>query len=191
MSILFTDRAARRLAARRRPAYTLVELVVAVAVTGILLAGMGSAIFVASRASDSGTVPSNTVEGSRAVAEIAAELREATSFSERTATSVAFTVADRNSDAAPETIRYGWSGTPGDPLTRQYNAGTVVEILEEVYEFQLGYPLMTITEEGPPTEAISRYFLTRVDVAIQLGDSSVSRIHTAVQILNAPEVTGP
>ncbi|MBN2129397.1 MAG: hypothetical protein JW741_07865, partial [Sedimentisphaerales bacterium] len=58
-------------------------------------------------------------------------------------------VADRNNDDVPETIRYEWSGAPGDPLTRQYNGGAVVEIVGNVERLDLAYDLETSSTEIP------------------------------------------
>ena len=65
------------------------------------------------------------------------------------ATCIEFTVADRNADDVPETIRYQWSGTAGDSLIRRYNAGTLAEILTDVQQFDLSYDLHTTTTEIP------------------------------------------
>jgi hypothetical protein len=62
---------------------------------------------------------------------------------------IEFSVADRDGDEVPETIRYAWSGTGGTPLTRQYNGGTVVSILTDVRQFSLTYNLKTISTEIP------------------------------------------
>ncbi len=159
-----------------RRAYTLVELVVAMAATSVLLAGMASAIFVAGRASDPGTLPANTIQGSMTAEEIAAELRLATSFTSRTATSVEFTVPDRDNDSAPETIEYVWSGTPAAPLQRTYNGGAVVEVLQNVHEFQFDYYVKTVTEQLPPSgngNESAEILLAGYEGAVALADFSI------------------
>jgi len=94
------------------------------------------------------------VESSQIVEQIAAELHTANSISERTPTSIAFTVPDRitDVDAVDETIRYAWSGTCGDPLTRRYNAATPVEIAPSVKAFNLDY-VTTSTTTSTTTES--------------------------------------
>ncbi len=124
----------------RRRAYTLVELVVSMAVATVLMGGLASAIVLASHAMPNKKNPASAMlESHYAAEQIAGELFCAQSFSERTATSVEFTVADRDGDSNAETIRYAWPGTPGDPLTRQYNAGSIVEFVPKVYELTLAY----------------------------------------------------
>ncbi len=124
----------------RRRGYTLVELVVSMAVATVLMGGLASAIVLASHAMPNKENPAKaTLDAHYAAEQIAGELFCAQSFSERTTTSVEFTVADRDGDSFSETIRYAWPGTPGDPLTRQYNSGTTVEFVPEAYEFTLAY----------------------------------------------------
>ena len=53
--------------------------------------------------------------------------------------------------AGPETIRYAWSGTPGDPLTRQYNGGTVLNVSDYVQFFSLDYSKRAGQMQGPPS----------------------------------------
>ena len=130
--------------------FTLVELVLSLAIMSILMTGLASAIIIASHALPSDDSPSHVVVKASEVADqIAEELRSALWIRERTATSVEFAVPDRDANGTAERVRYAWSGTAGDALTRQYNGGTVVEISESVQEFDLGYELETVTEEYP------------------------------------------
>lgn len=52
----------------------------------------------------------------------------------------------------PETIRYAWSGTPGDPLTRQVDGGLAAVIAEDVQNLDLGYLLKSVGPV-PPEES--------------------------------------
>jgi hypothetical protein len=148
-----------------RAAFTLAELAISTAIMGILMTGVASAILIASRALPDPSTPTEALLRSSDTAEqIASELYCALDFNERTATSVKFNVPDRNADLAPETIRYAWSGTPGDPLTRQYNGGTIVEVLADVREFSLRYGLRTATEQPDPvTNESAEYVLSSHD----------------------------
>lgn len=134
----------------RRGAYTLVELVVSMSVATILMGGLASTIVLASRAMPGRqTTSRSTIDGYYAAEQIAGELLCAKSFTVRSATAVEFTVGDRGDDAdeedEDETIRYEWSGTPGDPLTRQYNGGTIVDLADDLNEFTLTYDTRTET----------------------------------------------
>lgn len=138
----------------RRRGFTLAELMVSMVVTSILMVGLGSAILIASHAlPERNTSTDALLEGSELVDQMAGELNCALAFTERSGTAVEFTVPDRNADLAAETIRYEWTGTLGDPLTRQYNGGTAVTIAEDVQEFDLSYFTRTVTTEtqGGPT----------------------------------------
>jgi prepilin-type N-terminal cleavage/methylation domain-containing protein len=138
-----------------RRGFTLAELVVALAVMSILMLGLASAILVASHAlPDEQRPTSRIVETAWVADQIVEELRSAIWIRERTDTSIELTVADRNSDGAAESIRYAWSGTEGEPLTRQYNGGSAVELLEDLYELELDYEIAQVDEQypGPPVE---------------------------------------
>ena len=137
-------------------AFTMIELVVSLAVVSILLAAMGSTILLATKALPSGTAPDDrVVDAGGALGKFTEELRAAVHITERTATAVTFTVADRSGDGVPERIRYAWSGTPGHPLTRQYNNAAAASVLKNVYRLDLGYELKAVTETypGPPVES--------------------------------------
>ena len=137
-------------AAATLPGFTLVELIVAVAVTSILMLAIGSTIVVATYALPDDDRPAGAVIAAGAAAEwIATELQYAVMVNHSSANMVEFTVADRDNDDAPETIRYEWSGTAGAPLTRQYNAGTLANVLDRVQQFELAYDVETISEEVP------------------------------------------
>ena len=103
----------------------------------ILLAAMMSAILIASRALPDPDRPrARTAQAGRVIDQMAAELAYAITVTKASATAIEFTV-DRH--GIPATIRYKWSGTPGDPLTRKYNSGSKVTVLEDVREFDLQY----------------------------------------------------
>lgn len=140
---------------QRQRAVTLIELTTSVAVMSILIGGLGSAVVLASRAMpDPDSLATAVTEGYYVTEQIAGELLCAQSFTVRTATTVEFTVADRDPpvNPGPETIRYEWSGTPGDPLMRDYNGTGAVEVLGNVNSFDLTYGIKTqsetTTEEG-------------------------------------------
>lgn len=133
--------------------YTLVELVVSMGVMSVLMMGMGSVILIASKALPDGQSPLEiTIQSSAIADQIAGELRYAMSVTETTPTALEFAVPDRNHGAAgAETIRYEWSGTLGDPLTRQYNGGTVVSVVEDVQAFDLTYNVKVVQAGFAPS----------------------------------------
>lgn len=126
----------RRSASRR--GFTLIELVVSVAISGILMAAIGSAMFIATRTMRFDSPVDHAWQTGPVVDQIADDLHVARSFSVADPTTVTFTVPDRDGDLASETITYSWSGVAGDPLVRTYN-GQSTNILEDVHSFNLTY----------------------------------------------------
>lgn len=166
----------RRSTNHRRWGYTLVELVASMAVMSVLMVALGSAMILATRAiPENGSPLHATVEASLVADDIAGDLYCALSFTERNAKAVEFTVPDRDTDLAPETIRYEWSGTPGDPLMRRYNGGTAVNVAEDVREFQLSYDLKTTSTTEPPTDKES------AETTLASYDSSVAQQDFKIQ----------
>ena len=137
-----------------RRAFTLVELVATMAVMTILMAGMGSAIMIATNALPDASSPLETSRASRTIADqITGDLLCVTAVTTMAPNTITFIVADRNhGDPGPETITYAWSGTPGDPLTYQYNAGSPATLIEDVQDFTLTYNLDTVEQTLPPVE---------------------------------------
>lgn len=140
-----------------RHAYTFIEVVLAMAVTSVVLLGAQSAVMIASRALPSATSgPSAVVAAGQAMGIIADDLALATAFATLDPAAVEFTVPDRDGDAAPDVIRYSWSGTPGDPLERRFNGGPAAVLAASIQEFSLEYDttpsaLPTTWTEGAET----------------------------------------
>lgn len=137
---------------RARRAFTLLEVVISSTVMFILLIAVSSAMMIGQRAIGSGAEMADEVQqGHEAVSQILLDLSLATSFTERTDQALTFLVPDRNNDASPETIRYAWSGVAGEPLTRQYNGGAVVVIVESVYNLKFSY---LVKADGSPVASV-------------------------------------
>ena len=131
----------------QRRGFTLVELTASVAVMSVLTVALGSAMILATQAvPKSGNPLRATVQASLITDQIAGDLHCALSFTDRSAKVVEFFVPDRNQDGFPETVRYEWSGSPGDPLAYRYNGVTVVDLAEDVCQFELTYTVETGTE---------------------------------------------
>jgi len=158
-----------------RRGFTLIEMVVAVAVMSVIMLGVGSAMIIAGRAMpDAANPAAAAITAGRALQQIATELQYAVAVNENSATAIEFTVADRTNDDVPETIRYAWSGTPGDPLTRQYNAGAVVEMLGSVQDFALSYDLETISNEVTAVNESAETLLIEHRSTQNLADYTIS-----------------
>lgn len=111
-----------------------------VAITSVLTAGLASSLYIAAQSLDvADDELHQTREAHRVLAALHRDAQAATAFSELTATAVTMSVPDRNGDSVPETIRYAWSGSAGDPLTYQYNSGAVQHVASDVQAFSLSY----------------------------------------------------
>ncbi len=134
-----------------RRAFTLVELVLSMAVMSILLGGLASAMIIATRAiPNRESAPGTAMESAYATEQLAGELAVAKTFSVRSPTVVEFKVDDRNNDGVDEVIRYEWSGTSGASLTRKYNSDAAVPVIGDVNEFALDYTLTPVTAQVVP-----------------------------------------
>jgi prepilin-type N-terminal cleavage/methylation domain-containing protein len=141
-----------------RNAFTLLELVISMAIASILLVAMQSVVLVAARAIPDGrTVGSRVTAGAAQITSLTSDLFYATAVSEMTATAITFTVPDVTGDGAPDTVRYAWSGNAGAPLTRQVNGGAVVSVLPSVQSFNLVYdkrPVLAPTTYATTAETL-------------------------------------
>jgi prepilin-type N-terminal cleavage/methylation domain-containing protein len=152
-------------------AFTLLEIVLTMAVMGIIIVGIGSSLMIAGRAIPTArSVTGTTVAAAEALDQIVMELQYAVSVSQRSATMIEFTVHDRNGDDIAETIRYSWSGVVGASLTRQYNGGTAENVLTDVREFNLLYTVKTISTEVPQPNESAETILISYDANKNLSD---------------------
>lgn len=134
-------------------AFTLIEIVMSMAIMSVLFVAIGSTLVVASYAvPKQNDLNDRILQSSKVLQQLIDELQTAIHVTERTATAVNFTVADRNGDGLLERIRWAWSGTSGDPLTRQYNGNTVTNVAENLRHFSLTYTLTNKTEQYPGPE---------------------------------------
>lgn len=144
---------------RRRnlaPGATLLELTFTLVVMAILMGAMTSAVLVASRAAPPASDP--VVAALAAGTELdtlADDLRYATAFAVLQPNAVQFTVPDRTQDAAPEEIRYEWSGTPGDPLRRRVNGGAWSIVVPKVGTLALSYNTKPVNTTSTVTTTVT------------------------------------
>jgi hypothetical protein len=170
-------------AGRRRAgsavAFTLIELVVSVAILSLILLGVGSAIILVARAAPSASDPATRmIQASGVAHQVAAELHQAMYLTERSARAVRFTIPDRDGDGSPEVVRYAWSGTVGEPLTRQYNDGPAIAVLQNVHDLNFAYEMKSVLEEypGAPVES-SETVLAKYDGSADLKSYKVDKDH--------------
>jgi prepilin-type N-terminal cleavage/methylation domain-containing protein len=129
-----------------RRGFTVIEVVVCMAIMTIIMAAIGSTIALASKAIPTGRTGSEAASSAaQSLDQMTGELRYATSVTEMNPTAVTFTLAPRGTDTQPETVRYAWTGTPGDPITRQYNGGAATAVVPAAKSFGLIYTKRKVT----------------------------------------------
>ncbi|MFK7789185.1 MAG: type II secretion system protein J [Phycisphaeraceae bacterium] len=122
--------------------YTLIEMVLSLALLSIVMVSAGSAMLFAVNAAPNADNPAtHKVRDAQLIARITADLAQAKYVIEKTSQAVTIVVPDRDGDKIPDRIRYAWSGTPGDPLTIQFNDETATPIASAVDAFALEYRL--------------------------------------------------
>jgi prepilin-type N-terminal cleavage/methylation domain-containing protein len=130
-----------------RRGYTLIELMVAVAASVLLMAGLTSALLLAGHAVD----PPESLTALRDASDVAYDLMDEVQHTvfllERSPAAIEFALADMNGDNQSDVVRYSWSGTAGDALQRTLNHGTPQTVLEDVRQFELEYAQRSRAED--------------------------------------------
>jgi len=112
----------------------------------VLLAGLTSTLFLATKGAETNDDTMNTLEGSWILEQITCEVQTALYFKEREENSLEFVAVDQNGDGMPDTIRYSWTGVAGDPLMRQFNSNSEEAMAEDVHGFSLSYFVQATTD---------------------------------------------
>ncbi len=136
----------------RRGGHTLLELVVSVTAGSLLLAGLGSTMYIATRTANTTRPTQQVIVAATVVSSIVDELTYTTFVRERSEATIEFLVSDRDGDGQRDTIRYEWSGVAGDPLLRTLNHGEPMSVAADVQEFALTYDIKEQAEEIPTTQ---------------------------------------
>lgn len=159
---------------RRARAMTLIELVVALAITSLVLVGVGAAVRLAA-----GALPgredalSGLLKGQRFLDEFLDSLAVATAIEGLDLKTVVIRVPDRDKDGAEERLEYVWGGSPGDPVTLSVNGGEGAVVLESCE----GLVLSPISADGR---------VRAVQVALDLGGRA-GVLRSGVRLLSFPE----
>ena len=154
------------------PAFTLIETIVAVSISGVLLLSLGSVIIVASRAVPTGqetVVTAAAVE--RGIALIQADLEDAIDLASNSGVFL-IGVPDRNGDGKDDVIRYSLDGSGS--LSRGQNGADAVAVLRDIKNFSLDM-----------SERSGR--VTAVQLNLEM-NASPSRRSIRVRLLNSPEM---
>lgn len=133
-------------------AFTMVEMVVTLAIMTLLISAMASAVVLAGRAvPDEDDLSIRVARGVEALDRLRADLGEAIEITETGDAAVEITVPDRGQEGdGPETIRYAWSGKAGDPLTLSLNGGTPAVVCADVHAFSIEYTYTDLPLNSAP-----------------------------------------
>jgi len=179
-----------RIPLNSRRGHTLVELVTAMASSAILLAGLGSVMWIASQVANSPSASSHRLRAAEAVNEFANDVRFATFLITRTQRVLEFVVTDRNSDGTAERIRYEWSGVPGDPLQKTVNGGTPVALVDSVQDFQVSVATASENESLTATTDSAEAILASNAVSATGSDRNINQDSFSAQRINPTAFSG-
>jgi hypothetical protein len=158
---------------QRRPGLSLIELVASLAVMSIVLGGVTASLMIASRAVDDGNNPrAQLTQNADCLDQLIEELTYAIAITHRSDRMLEFVVADRDADDVNETIRYSWSGTGGDPLTRSYNGAAALIVAENVYAFSLAFH----AKEGAPNNPVRVVMVVANSGAMTSAESDTAQL---------------
>lgn len=138
-----------------RPAFSLLELVLACAILAILLAAGRGAIGLAKNAARSPVVD-RSVSLSAALDDLTNDVSCSTRIVRITTNAIGVIVPDRNDDGDDESIDYSWSGTPGAPLLRSINGGSAETLVSSLQSFSVVSTQQTISVPGTPSKITER-----------------------------------
>lgn len=127
------------------------EMVVSSAVVAVIGGALVSTLHLAARAVPSPTAPPELETSARAATiEMSADLALASSITVINSRAIEFTVPDQTGDSNPETIRWEWGGTKGNPLVRTFN-GTAATRLASADDLTLQWTTSTASEQTGTT----------------------------------------
>jgi len=160
---------------KRRGGYTYIELIAAIGSASVLMVALASTILIANQAFVGNGATHDQSEAAQIQGVLMADLQHALSFSELTATAATFTVPDRDGDGAPDTIRYSWSATAGDPLLYEYNGAAAEQMAVDVQTFNLTWLTRFIEAPVPPPSEDASNILFAVGDPASLTTKDINR----------------
>ena len=139
-------------------AFTLMEMIVSVAITMILALAIGSVIMLSARVmprAKANTVARVEEAAARVLEQMAQDVSLATEVPSISKYSMTLHLPDRNSDGKPDQVAYEWDGSSGSPLRRSVDGGDPVVLVDNVGAFSLIAETFTrtTTVEGAATSS--------------------------------------
>ncbi len=161
-----------KLIVKSKPGFTLVEMMIAIMGSTMILASLSSTLYIALKASDTSLTPAqHLINEAQFFNDLQLDLQYTISMSEMGSTALTASIPDRDNDTNYETVRIAWSGVTGDPITRQYNGGTVNTILENVHYFNIQY-----------IQANS--MIDFINLELQVSNQSEVKMETSIGLVN-------
>ncbi len=122
------------------PAFTMIELIMALSISTVVMLGVVSLLTLSSSAvPQPGGIQETAVDGADLLSRLSSDLACATQITQSGAAAIAFIVPDRTGDTLPETIAYKWEGTAGGPITREVNGAGPVVVLDDASQLAFIY----------------------------------------------------
>lgn len=154
-------------------------MVVALAVTAVVLAAAQSAVMLAGRAVPDVRSPSYAaVRASAGLERLMSELSCAKTLVTASPTRVVFTVADRTGDGADDTIDYSWAGKKGDPVVRTMNGAGAEAVIASADTVALSYDTATASD-APVNVTGAETVLATYTGILGLGNQTIDDTHLA------------
>lgn len=123
--------------ASARGAFTLPELVVSVAVAGLIVASLGSALSIAARSIRPDATAATSLDVARCMITLQNDLQFASRVLDRSSRSIKVLTTDADATGGPDIVEYSWTGVTSTPLLRSVNGSTAVPVCDAVTDFSL------------------------------------------------------
>ncbi len=128
-------------------AFTLIEMVLSLAIASVLALAVNAAIYIATRSIPTrGDAMSTSSDLLFLDDALRTDLELATAVISSSATSVEFEVPDRTGDDVPERIELDWVGNAGDPLQQRVNSGSWSPVVGQVQDMK--FSVTNVTKSG-------------------------------------------
>ncbi|MBX9735888.1 MAG: prepilin-type N-terminal cleavage/methylation domain-containing protein [Phycisphaerales bacterium] len=171
-------------ARRARAAFTLIEIVISLALISIIAIASAGVMRLAARAASGSGDPRAEASGpAEALRQIMQDLQLATSVLRADSTGMSVEVPDRDADGKPETIEYEWDGVSGSTATRSINGSPASPLLVDVAALDFSLDVATLSV-GATAQSVPEAIV--VTAPQNSGGTGVVTIDRAVGVYLSP-----